>query len=197
MFEVYEPYLPVAIRQFDAVLRANPDAMSLGAFFLLSFVNVLRCCGRTLPSEADGLEERWLAATLSLRPRMLPDERLTAAFACVGSTQLPLMPRFLRKPVPKRCQPRLTFGPDTTGFVRYLAAAVATAAPETAVAPGVGGLPGYLPGVGRRTPATPALDQSAVGRQCGVRAPGGTPRGLRRGRSARPRPHSQLERSRR
>ena len=175
VFEVYEPYLPVAIRQFDAVLRANPDAMSLGALVLLSLVNVLRCC--------DALRHRggWPGGTLVSRHALFapthvagrtPDRRVCLRWQHAAPAHAPLPPQARAQALPARADLR-----PRHDRVRALSRCCrGHRGARDGCRSRVGGLPrSHSPRWSPHARHSYAGRSLVVGRQCGVRAPGGTP----------------------
>lgn len=135
---MYAPHLDRAIDEAEAAYASEPQHWGTVKYSLLSFLNVLRCCGWPLPPTAQSLSlgVRWLERTLPLRRRMTEENRLEAAFAAVGSRETGLAARFVGGgALPKRLRPGQTFGREVGAFVRYLAVAVEAGAPADAIQP--------------------------------------------------------------
>jgi hypothetical protein len=119
-FKVLLPLLPRVIAELRAELEENTTA----AKNVLSFANAARCCGASLPADAQALEPNWLPRLADQLDDLDELERQTLAFAALAAGRADLGMRYIGGgPLSTQVTPGETFGFDVQRFVRYLATA--------------------------------------------------------------------------
>jgi hypothetical protein len=115
-------FLPPAIAEMSVRIRKDARVAAIG---LLSYLNVARCCGGTVPADAATVEPEWLQVLAEHKRKLTENEKVTLAFAALAAKTISLVPDFIAGGrLPKRFVPGEVFQFNRQGFVRYLAVAI-------------------------------------------------------------------------
>jgi hypothetical protein len=126
-------FLPRAIEEMSVRIRKDAQVAAIG---LLSYLNVARCCGETVPADAATMEAEWLQVLAEHKRRLNENEKVTLAFAALAAKTISLVPDFIGGGrLPKRFAPGEVFQFNRQGFVRYLAVAIEREASAQEVEP--------------------------------------------------------------
>lgn len=132
--EAVSEYLPKAIDEvFQNGVKVGALISTIG---LLSFLNVTRCCGVSVPPEAVTAETQWLEQLAPFIRKLSEEERSELALAALAANELALVPTFISGgPLREKFQPGQAFEFNEQGFVRYLAIAIEQGASAADIEP--------------------------------------------------------------
>ncbi len=120
--EAYNPLFPEASIEVEPL---TDSAMTADMLKLLAYLNAVWCCGTRGPTNAETLEQRWLPLILEHKRDLYEEKRNSTAFAAVAAGMAELTPALIGGPLTKRVKAGARFGGNLTGFIRYLASAIA------------------------------------------------------------------------
>ena len=116
------PELPGVIRELRAPID---DDRLTPVLHTLSYLNVARCCGVSLPGDVEDAEQDWIGGLAEQANALTEPQRHTMALAACALARPSLVPGFADLPaLPEPFTPHETFAFNVPGFAGYLAAAV-------------------------------------------------------------------------
>lgn len=121
-FDAAMDFLKVHVESLEQ--KPEKDAWYKTADVMI-FLAMARCMGAaTIPSVADGFEERWLPRLVRYKREMSDHEPQTMALAALAATQFDLVPSYTGGgPLRAKVEPGQTFQFNVTEFIRYMASA--------------------------------------------------------------------------
>ena len=104
---------------------APGQAERLAAFYTLSYLNVARCCGASVPAQSEEIEGRWLRDLAKMRDSFSEPALHTLAFAACAARIPAIVPTLVgaKQGLPKFTSGE-TFGFNVPAFALALAAAI-------------------------------------------------------------------------
>lgn len=130
--KVIRPFLPQAIKEVSGRLDARRASL---AVHVLSYINVVKCCGGKLPAEANEVETRLPPRLARKAGELYEPRQRTMAFASLALGETALIDKFIVSARPETVEPDKTFGPNMPALIGHLAVALEQqAAPEMVAA---------------------------------------------------------------
>jgi hypothetical protein len=127
------PFVPSTLQELtEEGVAENAD---LGTS-MLSFTNVVQCCGDALAADVGAVESSWLAELAADASDLRDLERRKLALAALATGATHLVPAFIKGgALPTQFVAGQTFDFNVQGFIRYLAVAIERRASADDVAP--------------------------------------------------------------
>jgi hypothetical protein len=115
------PLIPRIVHQLGDRLDAD---RALAALTTLRYLNVARCCGTPITTEAGAAELHWIPQLADLRGTLGEYERHSVALAACAASLTSLVGPVADTRVPRTFVAGQSFGFDVAGFTAYLASAI-------------------------------------------------------------------------